>query len=56
VRNYREQIESWSGAGSTVEALVAAADAAMYLDKRRQKARRRLTAVPRPDRVGAASS
>jgi diguanylate cyclase (GGDEF)-like protein len=47
---------SWSGAGTTVEALVAAADAAMYLDKRRQKARRRLSAVPRADRVGAAST
>jgi diguanylate cyclase (GGDEF)-like protein len=47
---------SWSGAGGTVETLVAEADAAMYLDKRRQKARRRLSAVPRPDRVGAASS
>jgi len=47
---------SWTGAGTTVEALVAAADIAMYLDKRRQKARRRLSAVPRPERVGAASS
>jgi len=46
---------SWPGNGTTAEALVAAADAAMYLDKRRQKARRPLNAVPRSDRVGATS-